>query len=681
MVKKIGLWVLVWMCQSVWAQENENSGQLMLEGAGQAVHLSSHYRLQIQGLAARVELTQRFKNTSNEWVNATYVFPLPEDSAVSRLTMKVGERLIEGEIQEKQKARQTFEAAKSAGKKATLIEQQRPNLFRQQLANVGPGETVEIVLGFNQPVIYDSGEFRLRVPTTLTPRYIPGISHAEFQPEGEVQTGMSGWALPTAEVPDAANITPPQLHSPQSGIINPMTLDVHLDAGMPLAQVGSATHKLAVRTPQGSPKQREISFAAGRVEMDRDFELTWRAEPGKSPVAAQFVSQWQGDRYAQILLMPPQKLDREQVLPRELILVVDTSGSMGGASIEQARASALMALQQLAEGDRFNLLFFSSDTRTVFPQAVVASAENKAVARQALLDMRAGGGTEMHDALSRAFAHEALESHLQQVVFVTDGSVGNELQLLNLIHRELGQARLFTVAIGSAPNRFFMRRAAEFGRGSFTEITTAEQVQARMHPLLSKLQKPVVSNVRIDWPQPVQAFPRQVPDLYWGEPIQVIAKLPPWPSRSDARVVVSGESAGLPWRRELVLGSPSEGKQTAVPLLAQRFGRAKIAFLEDEAYRAGDSEKSRAEILPVALKYQLMSRYTSLVAVDKTPTRSEAQAAQEKAVANAMPAGSQMRAVGYPQTAAGTLWHWLMGALALVGLLVLNYRGGRYAQS
>ncbi|MCP8899523.1 marine proteobacterial sortase target protein [Gilvimarinus xylanilyticus] len=679
MVKKIGLWLLVCLCPATWADEREHSGQLMLEGAGQAMHLSSHYRLQIQGLAARVELTQTFKNTSQEWVNATYVFPLPEDSAVSRLTMTVGKRVIEGEIQEKQQARQTFEAAKRAGKKATLIEQQRPNLFRQQLANVGPGETVKIILGYNQQVIYDAGEFRLRLPTTLTPRYIPGISHAEFQPEGEVQTGASGWALPTAEVPDAPQITPPQWHSPAGEILNPMTLDVHLDAGMPLAQVGSATHKLAVQTPQGAPLQREISLAAGKVEMDRDLELSWRAQPGKSPVAAQFVTQWQGDRYAQILLMPPQQLDSEQVLPRELILVVDTSGSMGGTSIEQARASALMALQQLAEGDRFNLLFFASDTRAVFPQAVVASADNKAIARQALQKMRAGGGTEMHGALARAFAHKAPESHLQQVVFVTDGSVGNESQLLNLIHRELGQARLFTVAIGSAPNRFFMRRAAEFGRGSFTEIATAEQVQARMQPLLSKLQKPVVSNVRIDWPQPVQAFPRQVPDLYWGEPVQVIAKLPPWPSRSDARVVVSGESAGLRWRRELVLGMPSDAEQTGVPVLAQRFGRAQIAFLEDEAYRAGDSESSRAEILPVALNYQLMSRYTSLVAVDKTPTRPESQAARDTAVANAMPAGSQMRAVGYPQTAAGTLWHWLLGALALIGLLAVQYRGGRHA--
>ncbi|UTF58600.1 marine proteobacterial sortase target protein [Gilvimarinus sp. DA14] len=677
MGKTMGFWLLLAVCFSAAAQSSEQTGQLELDGGGQALHLASHYTLTIQGLEARVELTQKFKNTADTWVNATYVFPLPEDSAVSRLTMKVGERIIEGEIQEKQKARETFAAAKAAGQKASLVEQQRPNLFRQQLANVGPGETVEVTLGYSQQVIYDSGEFRLRIPTTLTPRYIPGVTRSDLLPEASIATGVSGWALPTDQVADAHLMTPPQLHSRPAKLLNPMTLDVHLQAGMPLQSVVSDTHAISVEI--AAQTERRIRLQKNTAEMDRDFELRWRAQPDAAPVAAQFVSQWRGERYAQILLMPPQQIDSRQVLPRELILVVDTSGSMAGQSIEQARQSALMALDQLSAGDRFNVVFFASQTRAVFSQAVLASEHNKLEARREILAMRADGGTEMHAALSRAFDHKGEQSHLQQIVFVTDGSVGNESQLLTLIHRRLGNARLFTVAIGSAPNRFFMRRAAEFGRGSFTEIANANQVQERMQQLLSKLQKPVVTNVSIDWPQPVEAFPRQVPDLYWGEPVQVIAKLPPWPSRSDARVVVRGESAGKPWLRELVLGDGAVGgEEEFVPLLAQRFGREKIAFLEDEAYRAGEGDSASGKILPVALKYQLMSRFTSLVAVDKTPSKPAAETAREQALANAMPAGASMRAVGYPQTATGVAWHWLLGALALLALLVLQGRGVRY---
>lgn len=230
--------------------------------------------------------------------------------------------------------------------------------------------------------------------------------------------------------------------------------------------------------------------------------------------------------------------------------------------------------------------------------------------------MEAGGGTEMRGALARAFDHPARESHLQQIVFVTDGSVGNEAALLKLIHRRLGRARLFTVAIGSAPNRYFMRKAAEFGRGSFTEIASAGQVQERMASLLTKLRKPVLADIEIDWPQPVEAFPRKIPDLYWGEPLLVTAKLSPWPGSAGQRVVIRGQSAGTAWQREFILPEPGAAADE-VPVLARRFGREKIAFLEDEALREG--RDARAEVLPVALRYRLLSRYTSLVAVDKTP--------------------------------------------------------------
>ncbi len=665
----------------VMAEENAEAGHLVLSGETrqEVLHLGTQVEMTIKGLQSQVEVTQRFKNNSNDWTNATYLYPLPEDSAVSHLKMIIGERVIIGQIQEKQKARANFERAKAEGKKATLMEQQRANLFRQELANIAPGETIEIQISYSQQVLYDQGEFRLRMPTTLTPRYIPGVTRADLLESAQISTATNGWALPTDQVADAHLITPPQRHVQPGTLLNPIEIDIRLEPGMALTKVESASHSLQIERDQ---LDYRIRFAAGQVSMDRDLELSWMPEPQDAPVAAMFSDQWRGDRYLQLLLMPPRDLAQAQALPRELILIVDTSGSMAGSSIEQARASALMALGQLGSNDRFNLILFNSATHTLFNQAVPATSAYLDKARRAVQQMQAGGGTEMWPALESAFKHPASERHLQQIVFVTDGSVGNEAELLKLIHRQLGEARLFTVAIGSAPNRFFMRRAAEFGRGSFTEIATGEQVGERMKTLLSKLEKPVVSDLTIDWPQPVEVFPHKIPDLYWGEPLMVTAKLPPWPLGANALIRLSGKSAGKPWVRDLALQPAADAPASeGIPVLAQRFGREKIAALENRLHQSGDADKARAKILPVALEYQLMSRFTSLVAVDKTPARELSEQVVDRGVPNAMPAGSQMRAVGYPQTAAGSLWHWLLGSLALLALLVQHFWGFRFGRA
>ncbi len=658
--------------------DTPNAGQLTFSGGEEALHLGTEVDMTVKGLHAEVEVRQRFKNNTDGWMNATYTYPLAEDSAVNRLKMVIGERIIEGEIQEKEQARATFERAKAAGQRTTLVEQQRPNLFRQQVANIGPGETIEIRIGYSQSIVYDSGEFRLRMPMTLTPRYIPGVSRADLLENASLTPATQGWALPTDVVTDAHLITPRQRHPGAGELMNPIRLSLRLHAGFELAGIDSATHKIQVTE---KADYHEVHLSAGEVSMDRDFELTWTPTIGQEPVAALFHDHWRGEDYVQVLLMPPQTLARQQVLPREMLLIIDVSGSMSGTSIVQARESALQALDKLAPGDRFNIIVFSSDASQLFTGAVPATAANVAEARHYVSGLQANGGTEILPALKRAFAHTPVESHLQQMVFVTDGSVGNEAQLLAYIQRHAGDARLFTVAIGSAPNRYFLRRAAEMGRGSLTEIADVSQVKSRMAALLEKLEKPLVTDIQLDWPQPVQMFPRQVPDLYWGEPLLVTAKLPPWPARASAQLTITGKSAGKTWGRDIPLDftpDSTPGKSEAAPLLAQRFAREKITFIENQHYGDAGGDKARAEILPLALEYQLMSRFTSLVAVDKTPARPAEEDASDHSVANAMPAGSSMRAP-YPQTATGLYQHLLLGALTLLALLLIRRPGVKYA--
>lgn len=659
------------------AAPDPQAGQLLLTGAEDAaVHLDTAIALQIQGLEAEVVMTQRFQNQSDQWVDGVYVFPLAESSAVTSLHMRVGERVIIGEIQERQQARARFEVARASGQKATLVEQHRPNLFRQELANIAPGETVEIRLGYSQAVIYSGGQFRLSLPTTLTPRYIPGNPGS---PEsGPVHASPSGWALPTDQVTDAPWITPPQRPVGVDAILNPLTLTGVLKPGAVLAHIDSATHGLTVGQ-HAAETEYHFQLENGPVSMDRDVELSWTPVPDPEPVVLAFSEAWQNEVYLQLLLMPPPVLETQQRLSRELVLVVDTSGSMAGTSIVQARESALMALERLQPDDRFNVLLFDSSTRSIFDGAVPATDANLHRARSVLQSMQASGGTEMFPALSRALAHPPTGDHLQQIVFVTDGSVGNEAALLELIYNDLGNARLFMVSIGSAPNHFFMRRAAEFGRGSYTDIAQLAQVRDRMGELLKKLESPLVTDLQIHWPWNVDMYPERMPDLYWGQPLRVVARVPAG-FDAQAMIRVSGVSADAAWVQEVTVppsrqpASP-EAAMSTVPVLAQRFGREKIAALENRLYRGEDRQQAQQSILPVALEYQLMSRYTSLVAIDRTPARAPAEPIAEVAVANALPAGSAMRAMGYPQTDAGFTWHLLLGGLALTGLALLRLAG------
>lgn len=666
-------------------QELPSAGQLQLQhesGQVPALHVGTHVELSIKGLHATVNVTQEFRNNTDFWVNALYSYPLSDESAVHDLRMHIGNRLIVGEIHEKTKAQKIYQSAKKSGKKAALLEQQRPNLFSQKIANIAPGETIKITVGYIQPVRYDSGDFSFRLPMTLTPRYIPGVVTADIKENETFSLQGSGWAKPTDLVSDAHLITPAWSSVARGKLLNPISINITLDSGIRLASVHSNTHSLEKTKKQlDSGDIYSLNFTNGQVSMVRDFELVWSPAPGDAPEAAFFKDAWKGDNYVQLLLMPPRTLSETQILPRELLLIIDTSGSMGGASMRQAKGSALMALETLKATDRFNLIDFNSDTHSLFAGAVEVSPDNLDRARRYIQSLQADGGTNMEPALALAFSHKAPETHLQQIVFVTDGSVGNEAQLLTQIHRDLNAARLFTVAIGSAPNRYFMREAAKFGRGSFTEISTAGQVRERMDELLHKLQNPMVSNLNIEWPQPVEAYPRTVPDLYWGEPLLVTAKLNPWPLDSNAAIIITGVSAGKAWRREIpikdLLKESSENESTKIPMLAKHFGRKKINHLEGVHHNARNSSEARNDILTTALDYQLMSRFTSLVAVDKTPSRPLNVLVKNKTIPNAKPHGSTLMAASYPQGATDLWFNFLVGFIALLALFGFQYKRQR----
>ncbi len=653
----------------------------------------------VGGLVARAHVRQHFRNPSDGWVEGIYVFPLPETAAVDHLRLRIGDRVVEGRIREREEARRAYDAAKREGHKAGLLESQRPNIFTTAIANIAPGEEVTVEIQYQQALRYDAGRFHLRFPMVVGPRYIP---------DG-VRTVRHGGVEPAAgrdPVPDADRITPPVLH-PDLGKINPVRLTVTLDAGFPLAEITSPYHPVTVEREDGH--RHVVRLRDGPVPADRDFELVWTPDVGEVPGVALFRESLDDADYLLVMVMPPTAGPADQRTPevrREVIFVLDTSGSMSGPSLEQAKEALVLALDRLTEGDRFNVIRFADDTSRLFRQPRPVDADTLARARRTVWSLSAEGGTEMAPALRAALSGAPPEGTLRQVIFLTDGAVGNETELFRLIDDRLGDSRLFTIGIGSAPNSHFMREAAEAGRGSFTYIGKLDEVRDRMAALFAKLERPVLTGLDAQWPAAAKAevSTGTLPDLYAGEPVVFTARV----AAADGVAALAGRRGGLSWRVDLPL---SDGAET--PGVAKLWARDRITDLVGQLRKGGDPDALRAAVVALGLRHRLVTRYTSLVAIDRTAARPadvpvgteevplnlphgwdpqkvfgghpQPSPAYQRRAAAASPAGLQFAAapvrigasggLGLPQGATAAPWHLLAGAaLVVLGLIALVLR-------
>lgn len=632
------------------------SGSLLMRRAATdpwaiAPTLSTEVQFKVAGVVARAWVTQRFRNGTDGWVEGVYVFPLPERAAVDHLRMRVGERTIEGQIREREEARAEFQRAADSGLRASLVEQQRPNVFTSRVANLGPGEEVVVEIEFQQLLAFDEGEVRLRFPLVVGPRYVPG------------------------GVTDAAEVTPP-VRPPSEALHNPVKIEVQLDAGFPVDRVLSRTH--AVLTEARGDSRFRVRLRDPLVPADRDFELAWVPQEGTLPRSAVFEEERDGERYALLTLFPPTGTAvAASRLPREVVYVIDTSGSMEGLSIQQARRALRLALDRLRPGDRFNVIQFNSTTVALFPSSRPAGRADLELARDWVSGLRAEGGTEMRDALEAALVGSDNPRLVRQVVFLTDGSVANEEDLFGVIRQRLGDTRLFTVGIGSAPNGHFMARAAEFGHGTFTFIGDVREVEETMGQLFARLESPVLTGIEVRWPEgaAVEAWPPRVPDLYLGEPVVVSARLS---GPADA-VVVSGRRGGEEWRASLPLGGSRRGEGLGV-----LWARRKIESLLDSVHGGAGPDEVKAAVVALGLAHHLVTPHTSLVAVDVTPVRPDGAPLDTQAIATNLPHGWSYDAVfgELPQTATPLPLHAGAAGLALLfaGALWLadrRFRSGR----
>ena len=632
---------------AAWAQDGTvskgevSSGSLLLQSSTpgryvEAPLVAADVKMHIAGPVIRTTLTQRFTNPSDKWVEGVYAFPLPEDAAVDTLKIVIGDRFIEGDIKERQEARIIYEQAAANGQRAGLVEEERPNLFTTSLANIGPGETVAIQIEYQDKARLDNGVWSTRVPLVIAPRYSP-------RPTFGLTADRTNRTIAVNDpVPDRDRITPPVLHPAHEpagaeGLRLPVNFDISLEAGAPIADISSQSHGLIVT--KADADSATIHLKDGEVPADRDFILSWKPEPAKAPTASLFRETRNGEDYLLAVVNPPAIKVQGQRRDRETIFVIDNSGSMSGESMDQAKQGLLLALDRLAPTDEFNVIRFDDTMDILFTTAVAANEQNLARAKRFVSNLEANGGTEMLPALRAALVDndKSNTEEVRQVVFITDGSIGNEDELFSAITGGLGRSRLFTVGIGSAPNAYFMTRAARQGRGTFTYMDDVTKVTEQSAKLFAALENPVMTDLAVKLPTgAADAYPSPLPDLYSGEPVTLVLRA----ADLKGDLTLSGRLNGSTWSQTFSIADAASTKG-----VAQLWGRAKIAGFEENRYSGMSLEDVDKGVLRTALDFHLVSRLTSLVAVDKTPARPAGETLDTRQIASMLPKGWDFGAV------------------------------------
>ena len=570
-------------------------------------------RAEITGLTSRVQLTQEFVNTFDVPLEATYVFPLPDRGAVTGMRMTADGRIVEAKLREREAARQAYDEAIASGRRASIAEEERPDVFTMRVGNILPGERVSVELTLVSPLAYEDGEATFRFPLVVAPRYIPGRALAD------VAVG-DGYADDTDAVPDASRITPPVL---LPGFPHPvsLTIEVGIDpAGLTLSEVRSSLH--AVSTDDG-----RIRIQPGE-RADRDFVL--RLRYGTEDVADSLVLVPDTDGSIvsegtyQFTVLPP--VTSAPARPRDVVLVLDRSGSMGGWKMVTARRAAARIIDTLTAGDRFAALTFDDeiDRPAGLPDGLVeASDHNRYRAVEHLARVDARGGTELLAPLRQALTllsgpHGPRNGEARDavVILVTDGQVGNEDQLLRELTSDLQRVRVHAVGIDQAVNAGFLRRLASAGGGHCELVESEDRLDEAMHAIHRRIGAPLAHSLalRAEGLATIgdTASPARIPDLFPGVPL-----------------VVSGRYRGNATGSLALHGTSGEGGDWSVTAVAQRreapavtaqWARAHLRDLEDR-YASAPTEDLEKRIIDTSLRFGVLCRFTAYVAIDSRASR------------------------------------------------------------
>ena len=576
---------------------------------------------EISGYLARTVVTQQYTNPFKDVIEAVYVFPLPSMAAVNDFMMEVGGRKIVGIVRSREEAERIYAQARARGQTASLLTQERPNIFTQSVANIEPGGYVDIKITYFERLPYEHGQYEWVFPMVVGPRYIPGGTQGNVHLAGngihQPGTDGGGWSPNTDIVPDGSKITPPVL-KPGERSGHDIGLTITLDAGLPVTNLNVPAHHVEIARP--SDTKRVIHLAAGDSIPNRDFILRWSVAGDETQFGVLTHRDSAGGAgFLTLAMQPPAEATDEQVTPREITFIMDVSGSMMGIPIEMVRQVVLRSLDKLRPDDRFNIVYFASGNAQLWESARLGSYENISAAKAFLQNLNAGGGTEMLAGVERALHAHHDARYLQMYIFLTDGYVGDEARILATIKKERGEARFFGFGIGSAVNRYLIDGIGQEGGGESFVLIPRDSAYANrgVGMLFDAIDSPVLVDVAVDWNGlPVEdVYPSKLPDLFGGQTINLIAK---YNHPAKGTFYVTGRIGSRRVRYPVRVQLPE--RETEHAALAPTWARAKIADLSS-AMLAADSADQKGyvrEITDLALAYRLVSQYTAFVAVDES---------------------------------------------------------------
>ena len=572
-------------------------------------------KMSIFGFVASVDVEQTFVNTFPEKIEAVYIFPLPTNSAVDDMEITIGKRKIRGEIKTREEARREYEQAKDTGNRAALLEQERPNIFVTAVANIDPGSQIEVKIHYTERIAYDDGGFRFVFPMVVAPRYIPTDMQVK---DGKLRRLPN--PTPTSPVTDADKIVPPNLPSNLAAGTRPgnITLILDLEAGFPIKKVNSITHQ--IKSDKVTASHYRIQLAKLDEIPNRDFVLEYKIA-GEQPEAVVMQStDQQGDGYFLMMAAPPSDFKIKDIVSREMIFIVDTSGSMNGLKMEQAKNAMRACLRGLNPQDDFNIIRFSSDFEPMWKTSQSVNQANINSADQFVNNLRAVGGTEMYAPLMQALqnnpAMPGQPVKPRTIVFITDGQVGNEAQILEAVKQNLGQTKIFTFGIDSAVNEYFLRKLAEIGQGTSEFILPTQQdFETVINRFQSRISAPMLTNLAIDWGQMQVSdfYPNPVPDLYVNQPVFITGKFKATGTREQ--VFIKALSAvGLSSLPVVIDTAANNIRFRAVSSL---WARAKAEQLSNKLIETPNNPAIKQEITNLGLKHKLLTQFTSFIALEE----------------------------------------------------------------
>lgn len=542
-------------------------------------------RTDISGFLARVRVVQEFQNTFTEPIEAVYTFPLSQNGAVDEMTMKIGGRTISGKIMKREEARQAYETAKTEGRRASLLDQERPNIFTQSVANIMPGDSVTVEISYVETLKYEDGAYEFVFPMTVAPRYIPGSAK------------------------DARKIAPP-VAAERAG--HDISIEVNLDAGVPVEEIRSTSH--AVEQINLTSNSAKITLKDENTIPNKDFILRYDVT-GKQIVDAVLAHRDERGGFFTLMLQPPDRFVTEDRTPKEIVFVLDTSGSMSGFPIEKAKEAMKMSLDGLYPDDTFNLITFAGDTAILFDKPVPATQENLEKAQSFLAERQGYGGTEMMKAIKAALEPSDASDHVRVVCFMTDGEVGNDDEIVAEVQKH-PNARVFSFGIGSSVNRSLLDKIAEEGRGEAEYVSLTDDGSKAAKKFYERVRTPLLTDLSIDWNgMPVaDMYPSRLPDLFSAKPVIVHGR---YTKGASGTIKLRGKVAGQPYEREIKLELPES--EAANDSLASLWARTRIDDISSNKLKANDAAKNsdlEKQITGLGLEFRLLTPFTSFVAVE-----------------------------------------------------------------